>query len=545
MVRKRSWLFVLAFGGLGCNFLMTPPSQQAGSADGGIDRVTLSLMTRPMHETLFPIAAGVHEKSDCNSCHGGFATFKEFTCTSSGCHDQAKTDPGHATVTGYKYNSADCLSCHPSGAAGSLSRAAHTFFPIDLASVHATSQCTDCHTNPGDRKQFTCISCHDHAQPVTDTGHAGIADYKYESASCLSCHPAGIAGTVSRPDHTTKFFPIAVTTVHGTAQCSDCHTNLLDKKQFTCISCHDHAKPATDIGHAGIANYKYDSASCLSCHPSGISGTVPRPDHMKFFPIDVGTVHVVAQCTDCHTNLKDKTQFTCLTSGCHLQAKTDPGHAAVANYKFVSASCLSCHPQGLAGTIPRADHTKFFPIDVGSKHAPQQCSDCHSNLADKTQFTCFNSGCHTQPATDPGHAAVVGYKYLAASCLTCHPQGLAGLLSRPDHAKYIPHRRGDQARHDSVHRLPHECGGQDGVHLHELRLPSPGGGGHEARWRRGLHLDRRQMSNLSPRGEARSDSSAPQVVHEYHQRRPQPPLQELPQDRKLQGVHMSRLPQLE
>jgi hypothetical protein len=373
--------------GLGCGVLTMPGSGGAPDPASGMPNNTA--MTRDQHQALFPILAGAHATTDCNSCHGGFSSFKEFTCI--GCHDHAQqpTDMGHVGVVGYRYDSKACVGCHPQGVAAAVSRPDHStkFFPIDVGTAHANGQCSDCHTNAADKSQFTCISCHDHAQPATDTGHVGVAGYKYDSAACLSCHPQGLAGTISRPDH-TKFFPIDVGTVHANGQCTDCHTNAADKSQFTCISCHDHAQSLTDPGHVGVNGYKYDSKACLTCHPQGVAGTISRPDHAKFFAIDVGTTHAAAQCSDCHKNLADKTQFTCMTA-CHAQAPMATTHKGVAVYQYDSKACLVCHPQGQA-SLSRADHKKYMNISSGDHNVA--CSHCHKT-ADYKVRTCLD--CHS------------------------------------------------------------------------------------------------------------------------------------------------------
>jgi hypothetical protein len=47
----------------------------------------------------------------------------------------------------------------------------------------------------------------------------------------------------------------------------ECHTDPNNYKVFTCTTCH--ARATTDAKHAGRAGYRYDSAACYSCHPTG------------------------------------------------------------------------------------------------------------------------------------------------------------------------------------------------------------------------------------------------------------------------------------
>jgi hypothetical protein len=311
MPRKLILLAVVIAAGAACDVLLLSKAK-VGDGQGtasGSGSATNTALTRASHEMFFPINAGAHASTDCNGCHGGFATFKQFTCISCHDHEQATTDANHAGVAGYAYDSQSCLGCHPQGTAGDISRAQHAmFFAIDVGTAHAASQCSDCHTNPADRSQFTCLtSCH--AQAATDTTHAGVAGYVYNSQSCLGCHPQGAAGEISRADH-AKFFAIDVGTAHASSQCSDCHTNPADRSQFTCLtSCH--AQAATATTHAGVAVYTYDSKACLTCHPAG-QASLTRAAHAQFMNISSGNHNL--QCKSCHKTA-DYSVYTCLD--CH------------------------------------------------------------------------------------------------------------------------------------------------------------------------------------------------------------------------------------
>jgi hypothetical protein len=415
---RDKWALGVAVLSLGCNNLM-PGSK--GSASNGTNRS--GAVTRQTHEMFFPIAVGVHGGADCNQCHGGFPTFQEFSCVGCHEHEQTVADPQHAGVANYQFDSKACLMCHPSGQAGEVSRADHTtkFFPIDTASTHATNTCTDCHTNPADKTQFTCTGCHDHAPAGTDPVHVGVSGYSYDSAACLKCHPAGTAGTISRAEHTAKFFAIDAASKHATNQCADCHTNPADKAQFTCTGCHDHAQAVTDPKHMGIAGYSYDSAACLKCHPTGAAGTLARADHTKFFPIDVGAKHASGQCTDCHTNPNDRTQFTCLSCHDHAQPVTDPAHANIAGYGYDSAACLKCHADGTA----KFDHSTLgaTPNCIGCHRdklgaaVTTPASNHNANMFPTNCEACHRSFTAWGPMTAMQHDAVGG---VAAKCETCH-----------------------------------------------------------------------------------------------------------------------------
>ncbi|NJD10006.1 MAG: hypothetical protein FIB01_06005 [Gemmatimonadetes bacterium] len=63
----------------------------------------------------FPIYSGKHagKWSSCLQCHPSSADFGVFSCLT--CHTRTGTDADHRQVSGYAYDSARCLACHPRG----------------------------------------------------------------------------------------------------------------------------------------------------------------------------------------------------------------------------------------------------------------------------------------------------------------------------------------------------------------------------------------------------------------------------------------------
>jgi predicted CXXCH cytochrome family protein len=70
----------------------------------------------------FQVTDGPHSaaKKDCLRCHPAVrsdkpfgADFGSFDCLD--CHDQAKADEKHAGMLEYRYASAACYECHPTG----------------------------------------------------------------------------------------------------------------------------------------------------------------------------------------------------------------------------------------------------------------------------------------------------------------------------------------------------------------------------------------------------------------------------------------------
>lgn len=64
----------------------------------------------------FPIFSGKHEEkwNSCGDCHPSSPeSYAVFTCLT--CHTSGKTNEQHSEVSGYAYESASCLACHPQG----------------------------------------------------------------------------------------------------------------------------------------------------------------------------------------------------------------------------------------------------------------------------------------------------------------------------------------------------------------------------------------------------------------------------------------------
>ena len=65
----------------------------------------------------FPIYSGKHRQAwnSCADCHTEPTNYSVFSCLT--CHEHNKTsmDEKHHEVSGYAYNSINCLACHPRG----------------------------------------------------------------------------------------------------------------------------------------------------------------------------------------------------------------------------------------------------------------------------------------------------------------------------------------------------------------------------------------------------------------------------------------------
>lgn len=149
----------------------------------------------PDHNTYYPLT-GAHTTVDCNSCHNGNYSSTPNTCV--GCHlddYNQTTNPPHGSAQ----FPTDCESCHSnSGWIPSTFNHDGLYFPIYSGKHDGEwSVCSDCHTNPGNYAEFTCLTCH--TQSETDDEHNEVPGYSYNSNACLSCHPDGNAPRLLNP----------------------------------------------------------------------------------------------------------------------------------------------------------------------------------------------------------------------------------------------------------------------------------------------------------------------------------------------------------
>jgi len=368
---------------------------------------------------------GVHASLKCVDCHrqAAFQQFSGAVTPCIACHQAtfaATTSPAHAAM-GF---SSQCESCHQFTTWDfALYRQHEAIFGI-YSGAHAGvwRNCASCHTSGSDYSVYSCTVCH--AQARTDAEHQSLGSaYSYQSSACLMCHPNGSRGSFGQHD---AVFPIFSGAHQGTwTSCTACHPSGSSTTSFTCMSTGCHPQASTDPIHGGIAGYAYVAQQCLSCHPTG--GPASFTQHDATFPIYSGSHKGVwTACTACHPTAGSTTVFTCMSSGCHAQAATDPIHAGITGYAYTASQCLSCHPTGQPASFTQHD-ASYFPIYSGT-HAGlwSACTACHPTAGSPNLFTCMSSGCHPQTATDNEHQGRTGYSYTAAGCYSCHPRGSGG-----------------------------------------------------------------------------------------------------------------------
>ncbi|MCE2790414.1 MAG: hypothetical protein LW630_10945, partial [Saprospiraceae bacterium] len=144
----------------------------------------------PQHNSVWVIT-GAHSSLDCVDCHNGNYNNTPTTCF--GCHQSdynATNNPDHQSAQ-FPTN---CTMCHNQNAWDpSTFDHDNQYFPI-YSGKHDNEWdvCADCHFNPNNYSQFTCIDCHEHDnQSEVTADHNGVNGFQYNSNACYSCHPDG------------------------------------------------------------------------------------------------------------------------------------------------------------------------------------------------------------------------------------------------------------------------------------------------------------------------------------------------------------------
>ena len=309
-----------------------------------------------------------------------------------------------------------CEDCHAASAwkpARIGPRFDHAKFGFALEGAHAAAACRTCHaTLDFTQEKQLCVSCHEDVH----RGELGT--------ECARCHGARsfLDRAAMMRMHQASRFPL--NGGHAALECEDCHR----------------------LAAAGHLRFVGTRAECSGCHLADFQGA-KSPDHQAGnFPLDCMSCHTTTSwqggrfthdftgfpltgahralaCTSCHTGGTYK-GLSAACAACHqadYDATTNPSHSALG----FSTQCQTCH-----GTASWAgatfDHdSRNFPIYSGT-HAGKwaNCSTCHTNANDFTQFTCFSCHPHSdQAGTDSHHSSVSGYSYTSQACYSCHPRG--------------------------------------------------------------------------------------------------------------------------
>ena len=212
------------------------------------------------HSATFTLL-GMHATTVCSNCHRN-NVYKGTPRECYPCHQtkyQATTNPNHAAAA---FPTA-CEACHRNGGPGWTPATFNHNQSFSLVGVHATQACGNCHRNNVYRgTPRDCAGCHLSKYQATRSPNHAAAGFP---TTCDACHRASdTSWTQGRFNHT--WFPIT-SGKHANNPCSACHQDSNNFRSFNCLTCHGRSE--TDKEHQGRAGYRYESAACYSCHPTG------------------------------------------------------------------------------------------------------------------------------------------------------------------------------------------------------------------------------------------------------------------------------------
>ena len=211
------------------------------------------------HNSVFALV-GVHATQACTACHKN-NVYKGTPRDCFSCHRtnyERTANPNHAAA-GFP---TACESCHSASSATWSASFDHNRFFV-LAGRHLSATCSSCHRNSVYRgTPRECYPCHSSQYDRTTNPNHRAAGFP---TTCETCHRNSDSSfNQGRFNHT--WFPIT-SGKHAGRACAECHLDSNNFKVFTCTTCHTRSR--MDSQHAGRAGYRYDSAACYSCHPTG------------------------------------------------------------------------------------------------------------------------------------------------------------------------------------------------------------------------------------------------------------------------------------
>jgi len=285
--------------------------------------------------TTFPLT-GAHNAVDCARCHtGGRFTGTPKQCAA--CHQpdyDRTTNPNHR-ASGFP---TECETCH-STSAWRPANFDHSRTRFPLTGAHKRAECTACHAGGNyTGTPRACSACHQKDYDRTTDPDHRASGFPTE---CETCHGTA-AWRPSTFDHNRTQFPL--TGAHTRLDCTRCHAGgRFAGTPKQCVGCHqaDYDRSA-DPNHRAAAL----GTQCENCHATKAWRPASFVDHdTRSFPIYSGKHRGVwSRCSQCHVSAGNYRVFECTT--CHLKPVTDPIHAAVGGYVYLSTACYGCHPKG-------------------------------------------------------------------------------------------------------------------------------------------------------------------------------------------------------
>lgn len=364
-------------------------------------------------ESSFPIA-GAHSVLNCIDCHKTETNqrWERIGNECINCHRSnfdASQSPNHVAA-GF---SRDCTECHDPLSNDWGGRDFHTQF--SLTNGHAIADCNKCHqSNNFTTASSDCVSCHKDTYDATANPNHTAAGF---STTCTECHDAAATNWASGTAFHTSF---PLTNSHNITDCNKCHSpNDFKSASSDCVSCHKDTYDATTNPNHGVSGIP---TNCIECHDAAATTWSSGAAFHTSFPLTLG--HAINECIQCHKAGDFKSASSDCIS-CHsidYNSTSNPNHSSLG----FSTKCIDCHTTNPNWKPAKMEnHDQLFPIYSGNhKGEWTNCTDCHLNTNNYSQFSCIN--CHehsnqTDMAKD--HSGVSGYVFESNACLQCHPKG--------------------------------------------------------------------------------------------------------------------------
>ena len=366
------------------------------------------------HSSVYALTGG-HDlvKSDCANCHSD-----GYTNTPTNCNDchigdyNSSIDPKHLTNQ-FPQN---CEKCHTTTPGWTPTIFDHnTVFPLIGGHNLISSDCIKCHSRGYLNTSTECQDCHiNDYNSTSDPNHVNNLFPK----SCQTCHNTNPGWTPNTFNHAAVY---PLTGGHNLVKdsCILCHSSGYTNTPTTCSSCHlSNYNSTTDPSHI----VEQFSTNCTICHTTDSGWTPTIFNHSSVYPLTGGHSLIQNDCNQCHSSGYSNTSNECVR--CHLvdyNTAIDPNHL---NNQFPQ-DCELCHDTGPGWTPSTFNHdTDYFPIYSGNhRNKWDNCSICHINPSNYTQFSCFNCHTHNQNKMNQKHSEVDGYVYNSYACYDCHPNG--------------------------------------------------------------------------------------------------------------------------
>ena len=284
------------------------------------------------HNAVFALV-GVHATQACEVCHRN-NVYRGTPRDCVGCHlpnYNSAQNPNHVTA-GFPTS---CETCHratdQSWRGGSFNH--NTVFA--LVGVHATQACAACHKNNVYRgTSRDCVGCHlPNYNSAQNPNHVAASF----PTTCETCHRATDQSWRGGSFNHNAVF--ALVGVHATQACGVCHRNNVYRgTPRDCAGCHLPSYNSAQNPNHAAAGFP---TTCDTCHrPTDATWQQGRFTH-TWFPL---TGPHNRPCAQCHTTANVFTQFSCTV--CHGRSETDGHHKGVGGYRYDSAACYACHPNG-------------------------------------------------------------------------------------------------------------------------------------------------------------------------------------------------------